>query len=58
MDKGLKEFIIRVLSLTCSATGCERNWSVFQDIHFKKRSKMEHERLNNMFLSSTTSSSK
>ncbi|KAH6823140.1 hypothetical protein C2S53_011313 [Perilla frutescens var. hirtella] len=26
----LKSFAIRVLSLTCSATGCERNWGVFQ----------------------------
>jgi hAT family C-terminal dimerisation region len=48
MRKELKEFAIRVLSLTCSATGCERNWSIFQDIHSKKRSKMEHERLNNI----------
>ncbi|GJT12492.1 3-hydroxyisobutyryl-CoA hydrolase 1-like protein [Tanacetum coccineum] len=25
----LKKFAIKVLSLTCSATGCERNWSIF-----------------------------
>ncbi|XP_042000874.1 uncharacterized protein LOC121750408 isoform X2 [Salvia splendens] len=25
----LRSFAIRVLSFTCSATGCERNWSVF-----------------------------
>ncbi|VVB05423.1 unnamed protein product [Arabis nemorensis] len=32
----LKSFAIKVLSLTCSATGCERNWSVFQHLHTKK----------------------
>ncbi|ESQ45937.1 hypothetical protein EUTSA_v10011118mg [Eutrema salsugineum] len=26
----LKNFAIKVLSLTCSATGCERSWGVFQ----------------------------
>jgi len=25
----LKRFVIRVLSLTCSSLGCERNWSSF-----------------------------
>jgi hAT family C-terminal dimerisation region len=44
----LKQFAIRVLSLTCSATGCERNWSIFQHIHSKRRARMEHERLNNL----------
>lgn len=26
----LQRFAIRVLSLTCSSSGCERNWSAFQ----------------------------
>ena len=26
----LKKFAIRVLSLTCSSSGCERNWSSFE----------------------------
>ncbi|RVW66255.1 hypothetical protein CK203_066503 [Vitis vinifera] len=26
----LQKFVIRVLSLTCSASGCERNWSTFE----------------------------
>ena len=26
----LQNFAIRVLSLTCSASGCERNWSTFE----------------------------
>ena len=44
----LQKFAIRVLSLTCSATGCERNWSVFQHIHTKKRNRLAQDRLNDM----------
>ncbi|KAL6344305.1 hypothetical protein AAG906_037876 [Vitis piasezkii] len=43
----LQKFAIRVLSLTCSASGCERNWSTFELIHTKKKKKrLEHQRLN------------
>eukprot|EP00253_Pinus_taeda_P027280 PITA_27280 len=41
----LQEFAIRVLSQPCSASSCERNWSVFEHIHSKKRNRLEHERL-------------
>ena len=41
----LQEFAIRVLSQTCSSSSCERNWSVFEHIHSKKRNRLEHERL-------------
>ena len=44
----LQKFAIRVLSQTCSASGCERNWSVFERIHTKKRNRLEHERLNDL----------
>ncbi|CAN0906385.1 hypothetical protein LINGRAHAP2_LOCUS24214 [Linum grandiflorum] len=30
----LQRFAIRILSLTCSASGCERNWSVFERVRF------------------------
>ncbi|XP_048436097.1 uncharacterized protein LOC125475412 [Pyrus x bretschneideri] len=40
------KFAIRVLSLTCSASGCERNWSTFSMIHTKRRNRLEHKRLN------------
>lgn len=30
----LRKFAIRILSLTCSATGCERNWGVFQHVSY------------------------
>ena len=42
----LQRLAIRVLSLTCSATGCERNWSTFDHVHSKKRNRLETQRLN------------
>jgi hypothetical protein len=44
----LQKFAIRVLSQTCSASGCERNWSVFERIHTKKRNRLEQKRLNDL----------
>lgn len=31
----LQRFAIRVLSLTCSSSGCERNWSAFEMVRFQ-----------------------
>ncbi|KAL0410835.1 UNVERIFIED_CONTAM: hypothetical protein Slati_3673200 [Sesamum latifolium] len=31
-----------------SSSGCERNWSVFEHIHTKKRNRLEHQRLNDL----------
>ena len=28
----LQQLAIKILSLTCSASGCERNWSVFEHV--------------------------
>ncbi|XP_028113558.1 pheromone-processing carboxypeptidase KEX1-like isoform X5 [Camellia sinensis] len=44
--KELQKLAIRVLSLTCSATRCERNWSTFDHVHSKKRNRLEQQRLN------------
>eukprot|EP00253_Pinus_taeda_P031449 PITA_31449 len=44
----LQRFAIRVLSQTSSASGCERNWSVFERIHTKKRNRLEQKRLNDL----------
>ncbi|XP_073099112.1 uncharacterized protein [Elaeis guineensis] len=44
----LQKLAIRVLSQTCSASGCERNWSIFEHIHSKKRNRLEHQRLNDL----------
>ncbi|XP_033130006.1 uncharacterized protein LOC103873614 isoform X2 [Brassica rapa] len=37
----LRSFAVKILSLTCSATGCEINWSVFQ----LKRNRLAQHRL-------------
>ncbi|KAK2991264.1 hypothetical protein RJ640_023678 [Escallonia rubra] len=44
----LQKFAICVLSQCTSATGCERNWSVFEFIHSKKHNRLEHKRLNDL----------
>ncbi|KAK4485199.1 hypothetical protein RD792_007824 [Penstemon davidsonii] len=44
----LKKLAIKILSLTCSSSGCERNWSVFQHLHSKKRNRLEQKRLNDL----------
>ncbi|OIT36674.1 putative methyltransferase [Nicotiana attenuata] len=44
----LQTFAIKVLSLTCSSSGCERNWSVFEHIHTKKRNRLTLKRLHNL----------
>ncbi|XP_072069452.1 uncharacterized protein [Arachis hypogaea] len=35
----LQKLAVRVLSQTCSSSGCERNWSIFEHIHTKKRNR-------------------
>lgn len=44
----LQKLAIRILSQTSSSSGCERNWSVFERIHTKKRNRLEHQRLNDL----------
>jgi hypothetical protein len=44
----LQKFAIRILSQTCNAFGCERNWSVFECIHTKKHNCLERKWLNGM----------
>ncbi|VFQ97712.1 unnamed protein product [Cuscuta campestris] len=44
----LQKFAIKVLSLTCSALGCERNWSFFEHVHSKKRKRLDQTRLNDL----------
>ncbi|RDX86293.1 hypothetical protein CR513_32390, partial [Mucuna pruriens] len=40
----LKNIAIKVLSLTCSSSGCERNWSTFDH----KRSRLENQKLQDL----------
>ncbi|XP_031283806.1 uncharacterized protein LOC116142517 [Pistacia vera] len=44
----LQEFAIKILSQTSTSSGCERNWSVFERIHTKRRNRLEHQRLNDL----------
>ncbi|KAE8687321.1 3-hydroxyisobutyryl-CoA hydrolase 1-like [Hibiscus syriacus] len=44
----LKKIAIKVLSLTCSASGCERNWSIFSLLHNKRRNRLAQTQLNNL----------
>ncbi|KAI3956781.1 hypothetical protein MKW92_005599 [Papaver armeniacum] len=44
----LQRFAKRVLGLTVSASPCERNWSAFNNLHTKKRNRLDHEKLNNL----------
>ncbi|KAM3225932.1 hypothetical protein ACQJBY_058566 [Aegilops geniculata] len=39
---------VRILSLTSSSSGCERNWSAFESIHTKRRNRLTMERCNNL----------
>ncbi|CAN6579051.1 unnamed protein product [Malus baccata var. baccata] len=44
----LQRMTIKILSLTTSSSGCERNWSSFEGIHTKKRNRLDTTRLNNL----------
>ncbi|XP_066162194.1 uncharacterized protein [Oryza sativa Japonica Group] len=44
----LRKLAARILSLTCSSSACERNWSVFEQVHTKKRNRLLHERMRDL----------
>ncbi|XP_023735705.1 uncharacterized protein LOC111883608 [Lactuca sativa] len=44
----LTKIAMRILSLTSSSSGCERNWSTFEGVHTKKRNRLETSKLNNL----------
>ncbi|CAN1836109.1 hypothetical protein LINPERHAP1_LOCUS34645 [Linum perenne] len=44
----LHNIAIKLLSQTASSSGCERNWSVFERIHTKRRNRLEHKRLSDL----------
>ncbi|XP_028552252.1 uncharacterized protein LOC114580024 [Dendrobium catenatum] len=44
----LKAFAVKVLSLTCSTSACERNWSIFNQIHTKRRNRLAADRMNKL----------
>ncbi|KAI3525618.1 hypothetical protein L1887_04528 [Cichorium endivia] len=44
----LQKMAIKILSLTTSSSGCERNWSAFEGIHTKKRNRLDSQILHNL----------
>ncbi|KAL5159642.1 hypothetical protein HKD37_15G043929 [Glycine soja] len=44
----LRRFAIRVLSLTCSSSRCERNWSSFEMVHTKRRNRLQQKKMNDL----------
>ncbi|CAN1800362.1 hypothetical protein LINPERHAP1_LOCUS22509, partial [Linum perenne] len=44
----IQKLAIRILSQTAASSGCERNWSVFERIHTKRRNMLEHKRLSDL----------
>ena len=46
----LQKLVVQVLSQTYISSGCERNQSVFEKIHTKKRNRFENLKLNSKFI--------
>ena len=44
----LKAFAVKVLGLTCSASACERNWSTYNQVHTKRRNRLNTQRMNDL----------
>ncbi|KAK0577829.1 hypothetical protein LWI29_000872 [Acer saccharum] len=44
----LRSFAVKILSLTCSSSACERNWSTFNLVHTKKRNRLSTKKLNSL----------
>ncbi|CAN6893414.1 unnamed protein product, partial [Brassica oleracea var. botrytis] len=44
----LQKLAILILSQTASSSGCERNWSVFDRIHTKRKNRLEHQKLDDL----------
>ncbi|XLS55859.1 hypothetical protein HN51_005614, partial [Arachis hypogaea] len=44
----LQKMAIHLFHQTSSSSGCERNWSFFEQIHSKRRNRLEHQRLSDI----------
>lgn len=44
----LQNIAVRILSKPSSASGCERNWSMFEHIHSKRRNRLAMQKLNHL----------
>jgi len=47
-ETALQRLALRVLGLTCSASGCERNWSVFEQLHSTRRNRLAVKKMNDL----------
>ncbi|XP_020524530.1 uncharacterized protein LOC110007503 [Amborella trichopoda] len=44
----LQKMAMRILSLTTTSSGYERNWSSFEMVHTKRRNRLEQRKLNDL----------
>ncbi|XP_072084695.1 uncharacterized protein [Arachis hypogaea] len=44
----LQKMAVRILSQASASSGCERNWSLFDQIHTTRRNRLEHDRLSDI----------
>ncbi|XP_057755510.1 uncharacterized protein LOC130974668 [Arachis stenosperma] len=44
----LQKIAVRILSQASASSGCERNWSLFDQIHTIRRNRLEHDRLSDI----------
>ncbi|XP_072094187.1 uncharacterized protein [Arachis hypogaea] len=44
----LQKIAVRILSQASASSGCERNWSLFDQIHTTRRNRLEHDRLSDI----------
>ncbi|XP_025702692.1 uncharacterized protein [Arachis hypogaea] len=44
----LQKMAVRILSQASASSGCERNWSLFDQIHTARRNRLEHDRLSDI----------
>ncbi|XP_052118956.1 uncharacterized protein LOC127748448 [Arachis duranensis] len=44
----LQKMTVHLLHQTSSSSGCERNWSLFEQIYSKRRNRLEHQRLSDI----------
>ncbi|XLU30024.1 hypothetical protein S245_066090, partial [Arachis hypogaea] len=44
----LQNMAVRILSQASASSGCERNWSLFDQIHTTRMNRLEHDRLSDI----------
>ncbi|KAL4198321.1 hypothetical protein AMTRI_Chr03g139600 [Amborella trichopoda] len=44
----MQQIVVRILSQTCAASSCERNWSTFQWIHAPRHNRLKTQTLHNL----------